>query len=313
MKLNKQGKDEIRKLIEEKIKDVPNGKRIHLDKEILEDLLFDEMVYNKESNGKLKLPKWSGDFLSKIDLSEVSFEDVSWRLLSSYPDPSGYDDVFDEEAWNKVNDSDICQLNEGEKVNYSNTNAKIDFTKSFEYKQLGKIKISECNFSGVDLSKNDMSKLGFVADSDLSNTKMVLSPEMFPDFDWAIFSEVNLSNVDFSKFTINGNDLLNDDLTYIMDPRCNLANTGINIVLNVEEINSDTEFGNSSEDKKKMFKQMLHNGYLVGCYVNGKKVHSSDESENLLISKKDEYEKMKQNIINNVSNSIDEQIGKKRK
>lgn len=41
MKLNKQGKDELRKKIEEQLQSVPDGQRVHIDKELLEELIFE--------------------------------------------------------------------------------------------------------------------------------------------------------------------------------------------------------------------------------------------------------------------------------
>lgn len=48
---------------------------------MLEDLLFEIITLNKEKGIKIKLPIWSGDFLKKIDLSEIDFTDVSWNSL----------------------------------------------------------------------------------------------------------------------------------------------------------------------------------------------------------------------------------------
>ena len=102
MKLNKQGREELRKKIEEQLQNVPEGQRVHLDKELLEELLFETITYNKNTNEKLKLPVWSGDFLRKIDLSEVSFEDVAWTLvveeLWDYPEEEYYE-FMDEETY----------------------------------------------------------------------------------------------------------------------------------------------------------------------------------------------------------------------
>ena len=40
---------------------------------MLESLLFEEIVVNKEKGIKLKVPVWSGEFLREIYLSEVDF------------------------------------------------------------------------------------------------------------------------------------------------------------------------------------------------------------------------------------------------
>ena len=88
MKLSKEYKDRIRlaytgKLIEY----IQSGKyeifgKIKLDKDILEDLLFDTVkIKRKDISYTVKLPVWSGRFLEALDLSEVDFSDVSWRYV----------------------------------------------------------------------------------------------------------------------------------------------------------------------------------------------------------------------------------------
>lgn len=44
-------------------------------------LLFDTYTCNKEKEIKIKLPVWSGEFLQKLDLSQVDFEDVFWCFM----------------------------------------------------------------------------------------------------------------------------------------------------------------------------------------------------------------------------------------
>ena len=73
MQLNETAKNELRKLIEEKVAQIPDGERIHLDKDLLDSLLFYKL-YLQKSKETIKIPIWSGDFLSKIDLSEISFD-----------------------------------------------------------------------------------------------------------------------------------------------------------------------------------------------------------------------------------------------
>ena len=81
MQLNKQSKNELRKRIVEQLKEVPKGQKIKLDKELLEYLLFEVITLDKTTDTKVKLPIWSGEFLKKIDLSQVDFTNVSWCIL----------------------------------------------------------------------------------------------------------------------------------------------------------------------------------------------------------------------------------------
>lgn len=66
---------QLRQMIEEKIKKVPQGKRLYINKDLLEKLIFEQETNNRKN---VKIPVWTGEFLSKIDLSEISFENVSF-------------------------------------------------------------------------------------------------------------------------------------------------------------------------------------------------------------------------------------------
>ena len=101
MKLNKQGRDELRKRISEKLKDVDFNpdKRIILPKEMLEELLFD-VDYDAEGMRRKKIG-YHFNGLDKLDLSKISFNDAS----------------FNSQKY---------------EIDLSNTNAKIDFFKSYE-------------------------------------------------------------------------------------------------------------------------------------------------------------------------------------
>ena len=85
MKLCTKSKNELRDFIEEKIIDFPENQKLQLDSKILEDLLFETITIDKEKGIILKLPVWSGNFLKKIDLSQVDFSNVSWAILNSNP------------------------------------------------------------------------------------------------------------------------------------------------------------------------------------------------------------------------------------
>ena len=301
MKLNKEGKNELREKIAELLQRVPEGEKIRLEKQLLEELLFDEIVCNKETGEKVKLPIWSGEFLSKIDLSDVSFKNVAWSLLIEEERDTCFDEIFDEETWHKFNVDRIYSLKDNAKVNYSNTNAKIDFSESWESRH-GSFDIICCDFSGVDLSNNDMSKVGSIYNSDLSNTKILLTPEILGDLKRERFGEVNFSGVDLSKFTFNLQDLVSGFGRCIFDDRCDLSNTGLK--LEVQPDDMDTIY------KKDSFKKMLANEYLNGCYVNGIKILSLEEKKSLAEVRKSEYEQMKSDILDSVNSSIEAKIKK---
>ena len=87
MKLNVESKNKLRAKIVEELKGVPADKKIKLDKDLLEFLLFDELEYtviqeiDKPVTLKPRIPIWSGEFLRHIDLSEVDFSNVAWSIL----------------------------------------------------------------------------------------------------------------------------------------------------------------------------------------------------------------------------------------
>lgn len=299
MKLNKQGREELRKKIEEQLQNVPEGQRVHLDKELLEELLFETITYNKNTNEKLKLPVWSGDFLRKIDLSEVSFEDVAWTLVVEefwdYPEGE-YKEFMDEETFDNM-PKILPTLNDDDKVNYSYTNANIDFSKSFEYKKTGRINLLFCNFSGLDLSKNDMSKIKSIYNCDLADTKISLLPEMFDDKKDIEISGTCLKNIDLSKFSCDATDMVYETAPFHFD--CDFTNTGLNVSLN-PNLNEQEE-----DWVKDEFGNMISN--LSGCYVNGKLIHSLEERQVIAQEKKAEYEKMKEDLISATMSSIEQQ------
>ena len=85
MKLNKESKDKLREQIEKMLEVVPKGERIKIDKEILEELLFEQEMSNRDYGEVLaKFLVWSDDFLSKLDLSEISFDNMVWDLDYSW-------------------------------------------------------------------------------------------------------------------------------------------------------------------------------------------------------------------------------------
>lgn len=302
MKLNEKSKNEIREEIVRQLKNVPEGRRVHLDKELLESLLFQSVTYNKEKNEKLKLPVWFGDFLRKIDLSEVSFEDVSWSLIVDdkwdYPEQM-YMEFMDKESYDKMPNI-LPRLDDGSKIDYSHTNANIDFSKSFEFKKIGKVYLLYCDFNGVDLSKNDMSNLECY-ECDLANTKIKLSPEMFDNNRYSSINYTSLKNIDLSKFSVDFIDLIGDKCFF--DSNCDFSNTGLNVSLNLYMDEKDAD---RRKDLKENLKDLMHN--LCGCYIDGKLVHTEEERRTIALDKKSEYEKMKEELIAKAINSIDQQV-----
>ena len=310
MKLNKQSKDELRNEITIRLKKVPTGQRVQLDKELLEELLFDVVTLDKEKNIKVKIPVWSGETLKKLDLNQVDYTGVSWALLGFeddyidevvIPEFERYGIHLDESTVSTIkkiqkdNDKRYEEVNGFEYViNYSGTNAKIDLSKSFEAIHGNELSIHNCNFAGLDFSKQDLTNINsiFVHSSDLSGTKLPIGNIALD----AISSD--FSGIDLSTKKIDGYQCMLGDYSQL--PDCKLTDCGVQITLNSENF-KDNNFNSD------LYSAMY--GDWVGCYVNGKKVSSHEEKEKNATAKRKEYKKMKEELFNSTFESIEKQIG----
>lgn len=302
MKLNKQGKDELRAKVVEQLANIPDGQRIHLDKEILEELLFD--TYEEQCryfNGKklvgqkvkVKYLVWTGEFLKKIDLSEVSFDNVLWNLdyFLSY--------LFVDQTSNRYEG-----INE---INLSNTNARIDFYQSFEGKYFEdsfdrKISINRCNFTNVDLSNNTLGNVCscFLSGSDFSNTGITIDLDGKYDF---YMSNCNFTGLDFSQYTVDesffSDRSFDKDRRRIRGINCDFSNTGLHV-----EISKSNDY---SSYHGRIVGQEIEKGHLLGCHVNGKEILSLEEYQAIAQQERDRYEQFKEAAISSVLGSIEEQ------
>ena len=312
MELNKNDKNELRVKIEELLKKVPDGQRVKLDKSLLESLLFETVMVNKNSNEILKLPIWSGNFLKKLDLSEINFDNVSWCILS---DPLSAKEMVDKDTYNKLSkiSSEYRILFSKSDMNYfveyDGTNANIDLSKSYEALACGIIDINDCNFSDLDFSKCDFSNIELIRvnGSDLSCTKLVLSNNLSFDAKYSILDDIDLSDGDY---VIDGADFLRNmrwgDANHNFSG-CSLINTKANIELDMDYV--------IKNNFKRELKEALEEAW-DGCYINGKLFHNNYDSDEILGRKRrilDEYRIMKNNIFDSVTTTIDEQIKKLKK
>lgn len=251
MKISLDGRKKLRKYIEELLEKVPKGKRIHIDKEILETLLFEKLTIKKNTQKNYKLPIWSGEFLSKIDLSEIDFENVSWSLLGENEEKINEKkeqikkyllnqeekteepkEVRNNEKKRKKTKSLLKYIKQDTKekkqyinrfVNYSNTNAKIDFKKSIEYKVFKEIEIKYCDFSGTDLSNNEIEDYS-ISNSYLNNTGLKLKK-----FNLEKLEDTRITGLDLSKFSISIIDVLILFKNEKYNETANLKDTNIKI------------------------------------------------------------------------------------
>lgn len=302
MKLNYEGRWELRKKIEELLETVPEGNRIRLDKQLLETLLFEEELFSignfeggiKEKIGKA--PIWSGAFLRKLDLSQVSFDNVKWSLAGV----SVGDDIIEKYNFmtGDVFGTDDEVQNENIMINYSYTNAVIDFSKSFDFINKAYrgnkpvISITNCSLAGVDLSNNNCDEYGFsLWNCNLSNSGIKICN--IYSIDKCNFENVNLTDVSF-----NLEELLDEygeyDISFSL-----FCDSGLNINGNINDLNINQKF---------VLFDAIREGRLNGCYFNGKLITGIlDDLLNTGYDEENEYEKMKANLFASVTQSIEEQ------
>lgn len=221
-KLDLEKRNELRKKILKELENVPEGTRIKLDKKILDQLIFFKFKDPKTKEQR-KMPVWTGEFLRKLDLSELSFENaylyayVSNAYEDGKPQPipaEGYKKIFfaDEniteedskafrEEYTKCNDEKI--LKGLYAFDFSYTNIKPDFS-SIESADGWTLCISGCNFEGVDLSKSNYENkyFGFC---NMKNTK-INQIKVIDEYGNLIF-DCDLSDNDLSKLSIDLNKL----------------------------------------------------------------------------------------------------------
>ena len=111
--LSKTSRQNLRKFIEKSLKEVPEGEKIYIARDVLEDLIFEQ---DPNSIPGVKVPVWTGEFLSKIDLREISFANVN---LNSYL--SGYKPVEFVDTNAVINLDDLYNPGIVNYVNFSGT------------------------------------------------------------------------------------------------------------------------------------------------------------------------------------------------
>ena len=251
MELSYDNRWELRKNIEELLKNVPSGQKIYIDKVLLEELLFEkEVLGSAELVGKI--PVWSGRFLRKLDLSEISFKDVCWAT-EFYLSPSLY----------------TKYLGFTSNVDYSDTNANISFIDSFHSMRRGyhNIYIQNCNFEGVDLSNNKFNNsLVEFYRCNFANTNLNLS-----DAITVSFGENNLSNIDLSWLDIDLDEFASYETGSGVELlESNYYNTGLKINGNINDLDREC---------KDMYYKAIKEGRIVGCYINGELITSPVEKQ----------------------------------
>ena len=299
---------EIRKKVEKQLSQVPEGQKIKLPKETLETLIFDNYVAEMDSDSIIhnylnsrvpfKMVAWDMKHYDKLDLSEVSFDNVYW----------GDERILD------CTESIRPKLNAGELkfrpvINLSNTNAKIDFSKAIPIiVKTGRYKnkchnvriIYRYNFDNTDLSNNFLYDGYIIKSTVLANTNINI------DFtnNYFVIDFTDLSNVDLSNNTVTEKVFsTNEDEPQIYISHSVLRNTGLNITLPSYQVIKTNDVLNS----------MILNGHLKGCYINGRVVgtDSKEEREAKKHQLLEELVQYQTSFENSITDSIQKQLLKK--
>ncbi len=305
MELSERSKKELREKIIRLVNAVPNGQRLHLDKQLLEDLLFETVTLDEKQGIIVKLPVWSGEFLRKIDLSEVDFTNVSWDILGCEEDEvefiinSGPWAIYDKSVLEKISkirkdmEKSLLKSQTGYIVDYSWTNANVDLAKSFEAIHEKWINISECNFTGVDLSQLDLTGITnlYLSHSSIGETNLSIPSN-------CIISgcKSSLKGINLSSRTIHARSYF-DTFEAGDFPYCNLCNTGINIEL------SDTDLKNGKY-KYAIYLAMIHCWF--GCHLNGQEI--LPPAEKPAVDDLNPSEPIEQDLIDDILSDLQDQV-----
>lgn len=294
MKLNKKGKEELRNLIVEQLKErIPNGPKIHLDRDLLECLLFETEV-SKDKQRIAKFLVWSGPFLSKIDLSEISFDDVVWNLQECETESYG---LLENNYYQDITSIDL-----------SYTNANINFTTSYRMKQFGYEILDGVQLEGTDLSNSGGYCIQEFRSSNLKNTNIAVqlcfNPNDLEDQTNSSIYDTNFENVDLSHIEVPiwyFSEYLEEHGIY----GSNFANTGLKIA-------TDKKAEDKTDIQSGLYKvgELVKAGSLTHCYIDDTIILSEEEKSEKRIQKLNEYQAFKESLFISTIASIEHQTRK---
>ena len=302
----------IRKVLKDKLCKYKGKELLKIEKDILEDILFDKISYETENNKKIniKIPIFSGKFLSKLDLSEVDFSNVTWSFLGSIDKLNFLDNSLKEEYLPLDNEKTkeilkkyLSQDYYKVYTDYSNTNALIKFDNSFEGKYKNNLEIYNTNFSNINLSNNVIHSNSILINNDFSNTNINIRPKFFNNLNLLNAYNNNFENIDLSNITIpmiKYNDYVNNNYFN----KNNFKNTNINIEFEKDKIDN-----NYYEDKELIissFIDAIDNNTIEGCYVNNNPNLNEikEDLNNYLSLQKKETNNKYNNVITDIENKI---------
>jgi len=299
MKLSLDDINEMRAILALQLASVPEGQKINIDTDILKRLLFVTLT-SKESGIVAKIPIWTGEFLRKIDLSKIDFDNVIWNPTNPI--------YLDEKLFGADYQSIIDYFNSLDRfyhIDLSGTNANISFTMTFvsnernfltRYKHVtSKLTndIELCNFNGTNLYQANAYSLDGIFSCDLRDTNAILN------FNHLSAVNSDLEGLNLGKVSLNAKCLLDElpaedtpDLSASIT-NCNLTNTSLNFELDKDDAKSQKILGN-----------YIKMGFLAGCLINGTRIKSAEELIRIKSMNRYAYNLMKTDILSNISYQI---------
>lgn len=266
--------DILRERLKKNLETYCDHEKLIVPKEILECLLFEVIEVNIKGKWyKVKVPIWSGEFLSKVDLKDISFKDVLWN----YDICIALNSVFDPltKVIHQIKSTNQVHALSPYEIYYADTNAQIDLAESFLFnfgksagiqKYDGLISVAFCNFSGTHIIIGEEVKAIQFLDSSFAKSKISI-----PNIDRLAIINSDLSANDLAHLCIDG---LSDDFY-----GTNFRNSRISVHLDIATLESYLEV--DEKYFKKLFIAML-NDYFVGCNVNGNYLTEHEDKEHNL-------------------------------
>lgn len=296
MKLNLESRRKLRLSIISYLNNGPCPKdlKIKLAPEVLEDLLFEKMTYDGKP---VKFPVFS-KYLKYFDLSEVSFEDVTWSQTTA--EKLG----FDRDEYTRSSGLQLYKA-PGAKyrtpVDYSWTNAKIDFSKSWDAKNSkdGRGVVEHCIFAGTNLSNNDLSKLSVIDNCNFSSTNIKITDMQ------AFVHETQVTNSIFDYVNFVEHSISIPDLIEHFD-ESSFRKTRLHIVGSREEATSCSKDGTN-------LSAMIVQDQIGGCYLNGRYINTKEESKKLKEQLQQQYAEYEATYAGSIEKQVMSQVDQARK
>lgn len=285
--------EELRRIVEEDLEKVPEGMQKPIAPDVMDKLIFmhlpkfdgkitrnasglsNEYVLKKLNSvlAKAKIPIWTGDFLSKVDMSGVSFEGA----ILDFDEITAFFRKFEEKMEIKFDKSDILKYIKKRASYYHQlpSRGKLEigsvlqsFINDEFFKDDNKIQFDNykviADFSNTNVSI-DPQKL-FIADREAKEATRSEAERLFIDDKRSEKYDPRISYCSFANA-----DLGCKDWGHVYLENCDLSNTGA--VIKIDTRKSEVVNGARSCE-------------FVGCVVNGKPIErkktASDKKEAIL-------------------------------